>query len=56
MGVLDPNSTNYVHHNEPNLLNIHKAMEYNTLGQSVLRVTGLGSAIGQVWIFAYGGV
>ena len=45
MGVLDPNSTNYVHSNEPNLLNIHKAMEYNALGQPVLRVVGIGGTM-----------
>lgn len=37
MGVRNPNSTGYVHPDEPNLLNIHKAMEYNTNGQPVLR-------------------
>ena len=38
MGVQNPNSTGYVHPDEPNLLNIHKAMEYNSLGQPVIRV------------------
>jgi len=33
------NSTNYEHPQESNILNIHKAMEYNTLGQPVLRTT-----------------
>jgi hypothetical protein len=39
MGVLNPNSTSYVHPDEPNLLNVHKAMQYNTDGESELRVT-----------------
>ena len=43
MGVQNPNSTNYVHPNEPNLLNIHKAMTYDPdNGEPHLRVT-LGS-------------
>ena len=33
------NSTNYDHPQESNLLNLHKAMEYNTLGQPVIRTT-----------------
>lgn len=32
------NSTNYVHPQESNLLDVHKAMEYNALGQPTLRV------------------
>jgi len=43
MGVQNPNSTGYVHPNEPNLLNIHKAMTYDPAnGEPHLRVT-LGS-------------
>ena len=37
MGVRNPNSTNYVHADEPNLLNLHKVIEYNALGKPVLR-------------------
>ncbi len=33
------NTTNYWHPQETNLLNLHKAMEYNNLGQPVLRTT-----------------
>lgn len=33
------NSTNYVHPQESNLLDLHKSMEYNVLGQPVLRTT-----------------
>ena len=33
------NTTNYDHPQETNLLNIHRAMEYNSLGQPVLRTT-----------------
>lgn len=40
MGIQNPNSTDYVHPNEPNILNIHKAMDYNPMGQPVLRTTG----------------
>ena len=43
MGVQNPNSTSYVHPDEPNLLNIHKAMTYDPVnGEPHLRVT-LGS-------------
>ena len=33
------NTTNYIHPQETNLLNLHKAMEYNNLGQPCLRTT-----------------
>lgn len=33
------NSTNYEHPQESNLLNVHKAMEYNALGEPILRTT-----------------
>lgn len=35
-----PNTTDYVHPEENNLRNIHKAMEYNSIGQPILRTTG----------------
>jgi hypothetical protein len=38
MGVRNPNSTAYEHPDESNLLNIHKAMDYNAAGEPVLRV------------------
>ena len=37
MGIRNQNSTNYVHPDEPNLLDLHKAMEYNLAGAPVLR-------------------
>jgi len=37
MGVQNPNSTNYVHPDEPNLLKIQNVMQYNADGQPVLR-------------------
>jgi len=40
MGVRQDNSTGYVHNDEPNLLNIHKAMDYNAAGYPVVRTTG----------------
>ena len=40
MGIQNPNSTNYVHPDEPNILNVHKAMDYNQAGQPLLRTTG----------------
>ena len=43
MGVRKPNSTSYVHEDEPNLLNLHKAMDYSSAGQPVLRVNNVGS-------------
>ncbi len=45
------NTTNYEHPSEPNLLNIHKVMEYNALGQPVLRTTlkvGQTDAFGRI--------
>ena len=38
MGVQNPNSTSYVHPDEPNLLNLHKAMEYDESGIPHVRV------------------
>lgn len=43
MGVQNQNSTNYVHPDEPNLLNLHKAMDYSSAGQPILRVNNTGS-------------
>ena len=37
-----PNSTGYDHSNEPNLVNLHKAMEYNGGGKPVVRTQGFG--------------
>jgi hypothetical protein len=52
MGVRNPNSTNYVHNDESNILNLHKAMDYNGLGQPILRVqadlTGSGPTNGVI--------
>jgi hypothetical protein len=45
MGVRNPNSTNYVHSDEPNLLNLHKAMQYNTNGEPVIRTIVQGVTI-----------
>jgi len=43
MGVQNPNSTNYVHPDEPNLLNLHKVMQYDAEGKPELRahITGV---------------
>ena len=38
MGVRNPNSTSYEHPDEPNLLNLHKAMQYNASGAPQVRV------------------
>jgi len=35
-----PNSTSYDHPNEPNQVNLHKAMDYNAVGQPVIRTVG----------------
>jgi hypothetical protein len=40
MGNRNQNSTDYVHADEPNILNVHKAMDYNQQGQPLLRTTG----------------
>jgi len=37
MGVQNPNSTDYTHPAEPNLLKIQNVMQYNSTGQPVLR-------------------
>ena len=45
------NTTNYAHPQETNLLNVHKAMEYNALGQPVMRTTlkvGQSDAFGRI--------
>jgi len=36
----DNNSTSYVHADEGNLTNLHKAMDYNSVGQPVIRTVG----------------
>jgi len=38
MGILNPNSTNYVHPAEPNLMDLHSAMRYNASGEPQVRV------------------
>ena len=38
MGVRNKNSTDYIHRDEPNLLNLHQAMEYDLGGKPQLRV------------------
>ena len=40
MAIERTNTTNYVNPQETNLLNVHKAMEYNALGQPIVRTTG----------------
>ena len=44
MGIQQPNSTNYQHPWEPNLSDLHVAMQYNTDGEPEVRVT-LGQTI-----------
>ena len=46
MGILNNNSTNYVHSNEPNTLSLHRAMDYNGLGQPILRTSIAGGGAG----------
>jgi len=59
MGVQNPNSTSYVHPDEPNLLNLHKAMEYSdglrphlrvSLGSDNITVSGNVNLVDQVRI------
>lgn len=38
MPIRNKNSTNYVHPDEPNLVDLHKAMEYDAQGKPVVRV------------------
>ena len=47
MGVRNKNSTNYVHPDESNILNLHKAMEYNAGGLPVLRTQDFNLAVAQ---------
>lgn len=42
MGVRNQNSTDYVHADEANLLNLHKAMDYSASGEPLLRVNNVG--------------
>ena len=41
----DNNSTSYVHPNEENLFNLHKAMEYNSDGQPIIRTSIGGESV-----------
>jgi len=38
MGIRNPNTTNYVHNDEPNLYDLHKALEYDSEGRPTIRV------------------
>lgn len=49
MGVRNENSTSYVHPDEPNLLNLHKTMQYNTDGEPELRITSSLSLTSAPW-------
>ena len=40
MANINPNSTNYVHSHEPNTNDLHMAMDYNSVGQPVIRTVG----------------
>lgn len=42
MGVRNQNSTDYVHADEANILNLHKAMDYSASGEPLLRVNNVG--------------
>lgn len=41
----DSNSTDYVHPNEENLFNLHKAMEYNSDGKPIIRTSIGGESV-----------
>lgn len=43
------NTTSYEHPHEPNLLNVHKAMQYNTDGEPELRVTNSVTLTSAPW-------
>lgn len=49
MGVRNKNSTSYVHPDEPNLLDLHKSMQYNTDGEPELRITNSLSLTSAPW-------
>ena len=42
MGVRNKNSTSYVHADEANILNLHKAMDYSASGEPLIRVNNVG--------------
>lgn len=46
MGVQHPNSTPYEHPNEPNLLDLHSAMDYDSYGYPYIRVGGKPNSAG----------
>ena len=46
MANYNPNSTNYVHSSEPNTEDLVKAMDYNSLGQPVVRTVSSSAYIG----------
>lgn len=48
------NTTNYQHPQETNLLNLHKSMEYNALGQPIIRVTTSSGAQSGSGVDAFG--
>lgn len=42
MGVRNNNTTDYIHPDESNLLNLHKALDYSAAGEPLLRVNNIG--------------
>ena len=42
MGIRNPNSTSYEHSDEPNLYDLHKAMDYSASGEPLIRVNNVG--------------
>ena len=47
MGIRNPNSTNYEHSDEPNLYDLHKALEYNPGGKPSVRTLDFNLAVAQ---------
>lgn len=64
MAIRNENTTSYTHPDEPNLVNLHKAMDYNAAGQPIVRVAGseifgnmniaLGNVPGMTQVFKHG--
>lgn len=44
MGITKANSTDYLHPNESNLLELHRAMDYDKAGKPIIRVTDVATA------------
>ena len=54
MGNRNTNTTNYAHNDEPNLLNLHKALQYDGQGKPALRTTATSGGGNPSGLSAFG--